>query len=177
MKKTLSRAERLAYLGVFTALALLLSYLEHLLPLPLPIPGFKLGLCHLVVLFAAYFLTLLDAALLSFVRVIVSALLFGNITSFLFSLTGTFLSFFAIVFAKKVLKGSVSFIGASALSAAAFNVGQILAAAFLYAGLSVFGYLPLLLIASALFGGVVGLLLNLVALRLRVSFDCRKESL
>lgn len=177
MKKTLSQAEKLAYLGVLTALALVFSYLEHLLPLPLPIPGFKLGLCNVVVLFAAYALGLWEGAILSLVRVSVSALLFGNITSFLFSLFGAILSFLAIVFAKKVLKSGVSFIGTSVLSAAAFNVGQILAAALLYAGLSVFGYLPLLLIASAVFGALVGLLLNLVSSRFPIRSDRRKESL
>lgn len=166
MKTTSLRVRRLAFLGVLTALALMLSYLEALLPLPLPLPGFKLGLCNVVVLFCAYRLTLWDAALLSLVRVLVTSLLFGNVTSFLFSLFGAFFAFFAVLLAKTLLAQTLSFVGVSVLSAAAFNLGQILAASLLYQSLSVFSYLSLLLVASAIFGGAVGLLLNLIYDRL-----------
>ena len=168
--KTISlRVRRLALLGLLTALALILSYLESFLTLPLALPGFKLGLCNVVVLFCAYRLSLFDAALLSLTRVLATSLLFGNITGFLFSLFGAVLAFAAIVFAKTLLAEKLSFVGVSVLSAAAFNFGQILAASLLYASLAVFDYLPWLLVASAIFGGAVGLLLNLI-------FDRMKEA-
>ena len=100
--------------------------------------------------------------MLSLARVILTALLFGSPTGFLFSLFGATLAFGSIVFSKKLLKEKVTFLGVSALSASAFNLGQILAAALLYGTFSVFGYLPLLLVASALFGSVTGVLLNLL---------------
>ena len=169
--KTISwRVKRVSSLGLLTALALILSYLESLLPLPMMLPGFKLGLCNVVVLFCAYRLSLGDAAILSLIRVLVTALLFGNITGFLFSLFGAVLAFLAIVFAKTLLAKRLSFVGVSVLSAAAFNLGQILAAALLYTSFSVFSYLPLLLAASTVFGSVVGLILNLI-------FDRLKEGL
>lgn len=167
MKTTSWRAKRLSSLGLLTALALILSYLESFLPLPVMLPGFKLGLCNVVVLFCAFLLSLWDAALLSLVRVVVTSLLFGNITSFLFSLFGAALAFLAIALAKTFLSNKLSFVGVSVLSAAAFNVGQILAASLLYASFSVFSYLSLLLVASAIFGGVVGLLLNLIFDRIK----------
>ena len=160
------RVKRLSHLALLTALALIFSYLESLVPLPMMLPGFKLGLCNVVVLFCAYRLSLWDAAILSLVRVLVTALLFGNVTGFLFSLFGAFFAFLAIVFAKTLLLKQLSFVGVSVLSAAAFNFGQILAASLLYASVSVFAYLPLLLVASAIFGGAVGLLLNLIFDRL-----------
>jgi len=162
------RVKRVSALGLLTALALILSYLESLLPLPLMLPGFKLGLCNIVVLFCAYRLSLGDAAILSLIRVLVTSFLFGNITGFLFSLFGAFFAFLAIVLSKMLLSKQLSFVGVSVLSAAAFNFGQILAASLLYASLAVFDYLPLLLVASAIFGGAVGLLLNLI-------FDRMKE--
>lgn len=166
--KTISwRVKRLSLLGLLTALALMLSYLESLLPLPVMLPGFKLGLCNVVVLFCAYRLSLADAAMLSLVRVLVTSLLFGNITSFLFSLFGAALAFLAIVFAKTFFSRQLSFVGVSVLSAAAFNIGQILAASLLYASFSVLSYLSLLLVASAIFGGAVGLLLNLTFDRMK----------
>ncbi len=178
MAMTPSRAKRIALLGLFTALALIFSYLEHLLPLPLPLPGFKLGLCNIVVLFVAYYMGLCEAAALSLLRVILTSLLFGGPTSFVFSLLGATLSFGTLVFSKLVLRSTVSFIGVSALSAAAFNIGQIFAASLLYTTLSVFGYLPLLLLASAALGSVVGVLLNLLAKRispLKRERVCKKE--
>ena len=165
--KTISwQVNRLARLGLFTALALILSYLESFLPLPLPLPGFKLGLCNIVVLFCAYSLSLCDALVLSMVRVFVMSLLFGNLTGFLFSLFGAVFAFLAIVFAKKTLSSKLSFVGVSVLSASAFNIGQIVAASVIYQSLLLFDYLPLLLVASAVFGCAVGLLLNLVYDRL-----------
>lgn len=166
MTTTSWRVKRLSHLALLTALALIFSYLESLIPLPLMLPGFKLGLCNVVVLFCAYRLSLWDAALLSLVRVLVTSLLFGNVTGFLFSLFGAIFAFLAIVFAKTLLLKQLSFVGVSVLSAAAFNFGQILAASLLYASVSVFSYLPLLLVASAVFGGAVGLLLNLIFDRL-----------
>ena len=166
MKTTFLRAERLAYLGLFTALALVFSYLEHLLPLPLPLPGFKLGLCNLVVMFCAFRLSLWDAALLSFLRVLLTALLFGGVTSFLFSFFGATLAFLSLVFSKKLLYGKLSFIGVSALSAAAFNIGQLLAASLLYHSFAPFSYLAILLVASVVLGSALGLLMNLLANRL-----------
>ena len=82
------QGKRLAFLGVFLALAMIFSYLEHLLPIPMPIPGFKLGLCNVIVLFVAYRMGLFDGAVLSLARVLLSALLFGNPTGFFFSLFG-----------------------------------------------------------------------------------------
>ncbi len=166
MKTTSWRVKRISSLGLLTALALILSYLESFLPLPMMLPGFKLGLCNVVVLFCAYRLSLWDAAILSLIRVLITSLLFGNVTGFLFSLFGAVFAFVAIVFAKTLLSKRLSFVGVSVLSAAAFNFGQILAASLLYASVSVFSYLALLLVASAIFGGAVGLLLNLIFDRL-----------
>lgn len=160
------RVKRVSTLGLLTALALILSYLESFLPLPMMLPGFKLGLCNVVVLFCAYRLSLVDAAILSLIRVVVTSLLFGNLTGFVFSLFGAFFAFLAIVFAKTLFSKYLSFVGASVLSAAAFNLGQILAAALLYSSVSVFSYLAPLLVASAVFGGAVGLLLNFIFDRL-----------
>ena len=161
MKMKSWRGKRVSMLGLLTALALILSYLESFLPLPMMLPGFKLGLCNVVVLFCAYRLSLYDAAILSLTRVLVTALLFGNLTGFVFSLFGASFAFLAIAFAKTFFSKHLTFVGVSVLSAAAFNLGQILAASLLYATLSVFSYLSLLLVASAVFGGVVGFLLNL----------------
>ena len=161
-----SPAKKLSLLGVFLALAMVFSYLEHLLPLPLPLPGFKLGLCNLIVLFVCYRIGLLEGAALSLCRVLLTALLFGSPTSFLFSLLGATLAYAAICATKCCLARSVSYVGASVLSASAFNLGQILAACLLYADSAPLGYLPYLLFASAVLGAMTGWLTNLLESRL-----------
>lgn len=163
------QGKRLAFLGVFLALAMIFSYLEHLLPIPMPIPGFKLGLCNVIVLFVAYRMGLFEGAVLSLARVLLSALLFGSPTGFFFSLMGATLAYGVIILAKRSLSKRVSFVGASVLSASAFNLGQILAACILYSDLTPLGYLPYLLFASAIFGTLTGWLTNLVSSRLEKS--------
>ena len=79
---------RVAYFGVFTALALILSYVETLIPVSFGIPGVKLGLANLVIVIALYRLRLSEAFLLSVVRVLLSGFLFGNYFSIIYSLAG-----------------------------------------------------------------------------------------
>ena len=79
---------RVAYFGVFTALAMILSYVETLIPVSVGIPGVKLGLANLVIVIALYRLRLSEAFLLSVVRVLLSGFLFGNYFSIIYSLAG-----------------------------------------------------------------------------------------
>ena len=83
---------RVAYFGVFTALALIFSYVETLIPFQIGIPGVKLGLANLVIVVALYKLSLKETYLLSIVRVLLSGFLFGNYFSIIYSLAGGLLS-------------------------------------------------------------------------------------
>ena len=69
---------RVAYFGVFTALALIFSYVETLIPISFGIPGVKLGLANLIIVIALYKMRLSEAYLLSVVRVVLSGFIFGN---------------------------------------------------------------------------------------------------
>lgn len=162
-----NRTRRVVLCAILTALAMMLSYLEVLLPITLliPIPGFRLGLANLVVLVAFVSLSKPDAAVISAVRIILMSLLFGTVTSFLFSAMGGILSYLMLLLLSRVGR-KFSFFGVSILSAAAHNCGQILAAALLFDTSVILAYLPVLLIASVIFGGAVGILLNLLLPRL-----------
>ena len=76
---------RLAYLGLFLGLAMILSYVETLIPFSTVVPGLKIGLANLVTVFLMYRFRALEAFVVSLLRVILSALLFGSLVSFLFS--------------------------------------------------------------------------------------------
>ena len=92
---------RVAYFGVFTALALIFSYVESLIPIQLGIPGVKLGLANLIIVIALYKMRLSEVFLLSIVRILLSGFLFGNYFSILYSLAGGLLSLAVMALLKK----------------------------------------------------------------------------
>lgn len=158
---------RVAVDAMLCAFAMMLSYLEVLLPLAawIPLPGFRLGLANIAVLVVFCLFSPLDAAIVSFVRILLMGLLFGSATSLYFSALGGLFSFLVLVLMSWIGK-KCSFLGVSVLSAAAHNTGQIVAAVTLFGTSLISSYLPALLLASAIYGGVVGILLNLVVPRL-----------
>lgn len=153
-------AKRISVDGLLIAVSLILSYLESIVFFDalLPIPGIKLGLANICVMLAFFKTGPVDAAFISLLRVAVSALLFGTPVSFMFSLFGAVLSYLFLVFAKYVLRESVSFIGISIACAALHNIGQVAAASLLFGEATVFSYLAILLPVSLLTGGVTGII-------------------
>ena len=105
MKKA-SAAKRIAYLGMLTALAMIMSYVESLIPIGLGIPGIKIGLANLVVLTGLYYLKPQEVILVSVTRILLIGLLFGNGVSVIYSLAGGVVSFFVMLFIKKT--GTIS---------------------------------------------------------------------
>lgn len=167
---------RIALDAMLVAFAMMLSYLEVLLPLQamLPLPGFRLGLANVVVTVVFCLLSPIDAAVVSFMRILLMGVLFGSLTSFYFSLMGGALAFLALLLLSFIGR-RCSFLGASVLSAAAHNTGQILAAVTLFGSSLISSYLPVLLLASVVYGGIVGILLNLLVPRLAALFDGTKK--
>ncbi len=155
-----SQAEKVAYCGIFTVFGLLLSYVEAVIPinLILPVPGFKLGLANLAVLFAFFTLGFSYACAVSLCRISLSALLFGSVTSFLFSLAGGVLTLTALLLFKLFLHRFNGIIGLSVLCAAMHNIGQCLVCAAFFGHYVLTFYLPYLLLFSLITGSVTGFL-------------------
>lgn len=158
---------RFAFDALFLSLALIFSYVEILFPISLliPLPGFKLGLANMLVLWLLVNASPWDAGIVSFLRILILAALFGTPVSFWFSFGGAFVSFLAMTLTRK-MRG-VSYIGLSILSAAAHHLGQLVAAACLFGIKAMRAYLPIMLVAAVIFGGLCGMLLNLVAPRIK----------
>lgn len=155
MKKK-SSAQKVALYGVLIALAMVLSYVEMLIPLPVGIPGVKPGLANLVVFLALYTMTAREAFLISMVRILLVSITFGNGSAFLYSMAGGILSFLVMwIFQKKdfLLPAGVSIAGGIA-----HNVGQLLMAAVILESGAVFTYFPVLLAAGCITGGIIGFL-------------------
>ena len=147
---------KVAVFGVFTSLALILSYVELLIPINFGIPGMKLGLANLLVVILLYKGCPRDALLLSVIRILLSGLIFGNMFSIFYSLGGGLLSLAVMVFTKKT--GQFTVAGISIGGGASHNVGQLLVAMFVVQTYQVGYYLPVLLIAGVITGAVIGIL-------------------
>ena len=147
---------KVAVFGVFTSLALILSYVELLIPINFGIPGMKLGLANLLVVILLYKGCPRDALLLSVIRILLSGLIFGNMFSLFYSLGGGLLSLAVMVFLKKT--GQFTVAGISIGGGASHNVGQLLVAMFVVQTYQVGYYLPVLLIAGVITGAVIGIL-------------------
>ena len=147
---------RAAYFGVFTALALILSYVEVLIPINFGIPGAKLGLANLVIVVVLYRNGWREALLLSVVRIVLAGFMFTNLFSILYSLAGGILSLGVMSLLK--WKNIFSVTGVSIAGGASHNVGQLLVAMAVVETYQVGWYLPALLIAGVLTGLLIGIL-------------------
>lgn len=154
-----------AYFGVFTALALIFSYVEMLIPIQFGIPGIKLGLANLLIVIMLYKSGAKDALLLSIVRIVLSGFIFGNMFSIIYSLAGGILSLAIMAFLKS--RGSFSVIGVSIAGGVFHNAGQLAVAMAVVETYRVGYYLPVLLIAGMLTGMLIGVISNEVLKRLK----------
>ena len=146
---------KVAYLGVFTASALIFSYVETLIPIQFGIPGVKLGLANLIIVIALYRMKLSEAYLLSIVRVLLAGFIFGNYFSIIYSLTGGILSLTVMALLRK--KGGFSVIGVSIAGGVFHNIGQLIVASVIVETFSVMYYVPVLLIAGLVTGLLIGI--------------------
>ena len=153
-----SPGSRAALYGALTALALVAGYLEMLLPLPVGVPGVKLG--NAVVLVALDRLGWKPAGALMLFKVIASTILFANPQTFLFSLAGGAVSW--LVMAAAARSKAFSVVAISVLGGVAHNIGQLLTVAALLSPAVAWANAPFLLIAGVLCGAAVGVLVRAV---------------
>lgn len=155
MKKN-SSTKSIAFLGISASVALLLSYIEFLLP-PLfaAVPSIKIGLPNVIILFVLYVVGVKAAAGVSFVRLCVSSLLFGNPVMFAYSAAGAVLSFLIMIVLKKTDK--LSAVGVSVAGGVAHNVGQVLVATLLLNTPQIAYYMIVLTVTGTVSGVFIGL--------------------
>lgn len=160
------RTQRLAQLGLLTALAMIASYIELLIPIPIGIPGVKLGLANLMTVWALYALGPLDALAVNGTRILLSGFLFGNLSMILYSLAGAAMSFVCMYLAKK--SGAFTILGVSIVGGVTHNVGQLLVAMAVLETKSLIYYGPVLLAAGLVTGAVIGILAGEVEKRVHL---------
>ena len=153
-----------AVFGMLICAALMLSYLESLLPAAPGIPGIKLGLPNLVTVLCLYRYGEKKALLVNLCRILLSALLFSGLSGFLYSVSGALLSFAVMAAGKR--KTGLSIIGVSVCGGVFHNVGQLLVVMFVLQSVWIVFYLPWLLFAGCLTGTFIGLCAREVGKRL-----------
>ena len=156
------KTKKIALFGMLVALAFIFSYIEHLIPLPLP-TGVKLGAANIVILIALYFLGVKEAAVISFIRVLLSGFAFG-ISTVPYSLAGGFLSLFLMTLLKKSDKFGMT--GVSVTGSVFHNIGQTLMAMLLL-GVNTVYYFPLLLLSGIIAGILIGIISAIVLKKLQ----------
>lgn len=151
-----NKSKEVAFAGISVALALILAYVETLLPpLFVAVPGIKMGLPNIVIIFLLYRRGPAFAGAVSFIRIFLVALLFGNAASLIYSVSGGIFSFVAMLLLRKM--NLFSTVGVSVAGGVMHNVGQILAAAVLLNTEQLGYYLAVLAVSGTVAGVFIGL--------------------
>ncbi len=148
------KKSRVAFLGLFTAFAMILSFVESQIPTFVAIPGIKLGLPNIAIIIILYRFGWKEASIVSLLRVILTSLLFGTVLSMLYSIAGAVLSLVAMILLKKFL----STVTISVIGGVCHNIGQILVAILVTETSQLLYYLPVLIISGVIAGIVVGII-------------------
>ena len=156
------KPEKVAQYGLLTALALALSWVESLLP-PLGVPGVKLGLPNLAIVFALYRLGFREACVISLARVVLVTLLFGNGAALAYSVAGAAMSLALMGLLKRT--GKFSSVGVSVAGGVAHNAGQILVAMALLETSRLAWYLPVLWVSGTVAGVLIGIVAGVLVKR------------
>lgn len=149
-------AKKTAYLGLFCAAALILSYVESLIPFFAGIPGMKLGLPNAAIVSVLYLYSWKEAALVNLARILAAGFLFGNAFGILYSAAGAGLSLLCMQLVKRT--GKFSPAGVSVIGGVAHNAGQVIVAAMVVENARVGYYFLPLAIAGIITGAVNGMI-------------------
>lgn len=157
----MSKLQKQIYISMLVAQGVIIGLLENMIPYPFSFaPGAKLGLANLITIIAIFTMKKRESFLLVILRLFLTTLLGGTISALLFSACGTLLSYFSMLLVKQLGPKQVSIIGISAVGGFMFNVGQLLAASFLYETWTTMFYLPFLSIFGILSGMAIGICAN-----------------
>lgn len=157
--------QKFSRMALFVSLAMIFSYIEFLIPIPLPFPGIKLGLANLVIIIPLYLWGFTAAMGVSLLRIVLVAITFGNMATLLYSLAGGVLSLSVMALVRKIRFFSP--VGVSVAGGVFHNLGQLLVAMLVVESIKLIYYFPVLLAAGGITGFFIGVLAAQVLERLR----------
>ncbi|NLY20797.1 MAG: Gx transporter family protein [Tissierellia bacterium] len=167
----MSKNLRMVFIALLVALGSTIGLLESIIPIPIPLPGVRLGLSNIVVLTTIIVFGFKEGIAVSLLKSVILMFLTGSVSSFLYSFVGAFLSSIAMVIAYKYFSNIFSLIGVSLWGAIFHNIGQVSVAAFIVQNVMIFTYLPFLLLIGIFTGVFVGKTAEFISENLRRNYS------
>jgi len=155
-KYIMSRVKKIILISLLVSQALVLSFIESMIPLNFSVPGAKLGLANIVTLTSLYLFSFRETLLIIMLRTVMTAFLSGSFSMFLYSIAGALLSFLMMYLLIHFASEKVSTIGVSIVGAIFHNLGQLAMAALIIQNIKIVLYLPFLMVAGIATGFIVG---------------------
>lgn len=156
-----NRLQKLIYISLLVAQGVVIGLLENMIPYPFAFaPGAKLGLPNLITIIAVFTMRKRESFLLVWMRLMLTTLLGGTLSTFLYSMSGAMLSYAGMLLMKKMGPKRVSIIGISAAGGFLHNVGQLITASVIAQTWTVMLYLPILSFLGILSGIAIGIAAN-----------------
>ena len=156
-------------LALTISFAMILSYVESRIPAFVAIPGIKVGLANIAVIFTLYRFGVKEAITVSLIRVFLVSFLFGSIPSMIYSISGAVLSLTAMILLKKLTP--LTEVAISVTGGVMHNIGQIIAASIMLSTNVVVYYLPFLLVSGTIAGIVVGIASAILIKRIKFKYQ------
>lgn len=153
-------AKKVSFMGIFLAFALILSYIESLIPFFYGVPGMKLGLTNLLIVLLLYLSDWKCAISINVLRIVLAGFLFGNAFSILYSLSGGLLSFAGMCLVKKFF--SLRMTSVSVVGGITHNLGQIMVACLVVSNYQLILYFPVLFLGGLVTGLCIGIISNIL---------------
>ena len=163
-----NKTKKITFYALLIALAMIFSYVETLIPMPVFVPGMKVGFANIITVLALYKLGGKDAAVIAIIRILLAALLFGSVFSLAYSLAGGLFSLVVMILLKKT--NLFSLMGVSIAGGVCHNIAQTGVAAFLLETSAFLYYLPTLLITGCITGCIIGLVSALIIKKLKLTW-------
>ena len=166
----MKKLNKMIFLSLLVSIGLALSVLESTIPLPIAVPGAKLGLSNMVILVTLVLFGFKEGLIVGILKSIVLILVTGSISSAFYSLSGAILSCIAMYIVYKYFSNIFSLIGVSIFGAVAHNYAQVTVAVLMMNNSRIYSYLPILLLMSLFTGYFVGLSSRYISRNLEKNF-------
>lgn len=162
----MTKSKDVAFLGIFLALTIIVSYFERMIPSPIPaVPGLKLGLANTIIIILLYIKNAKAAFSVNILRIIINGILFSGPWGMIYSLAGALLSFFIMIVFKNTKQFGI--VGVSVIGGVFHNIGQICVAVLILENIKLFYYVPVLIISGVITGILIGYISGNCILRLK----------
>lgn len=172
----MKKVKKMVFLSILVAIGLGLSLIESMIPLPIMIPGARLGLSNMVVLVTLVVFGLKEGIIVSLLKSVVLMLVTGSVSSFIYSISGALLSSLAMSISYKYFSKTFSLIGISIIGALFHNFGQITVASLMMNNMRIYTYLPFLMLTSLFTGYFVGISSIYIVKNLKSNFEILFEN-